>query len=104
MQQHEEVLRELGYYGVPVIALKPIDGTNDPPDDGPTMVERMKRIPFDENYGFLRGAEWEIGLETRFVERGMRKKGNCIKLDTLITNQASDRPSPKPAPHMFFSF
>jgi len=60
LKQHEEVLRELGYYGIPVHALKPIDGTNDPLDDDPAVVERMKRIPFDENHEFVRGTKWEV--------------------------------------------
>jgi DNA (cytosine-5)-methyltransferase 1 len=60
LQQHEEVLKELGYYGVPVRVLKLNDGTNDPPADDLATVERMKRIPFGENYEFLRGTEWEI--------------------------------------------
>jgi len=60
LKQHEEVLKELGYYGVPVRALRPIDGTNDPLDDDPAVVERMKRIPFDENHEFVRGTKWEV--------------------------------------------
>jgi DNA (cytosine-5)-methyltransferase 1 len=60
LKQHEEVLKELGYYGVPVRVLRPIDGTNDPLDDDPAVVERMKRIPFDENHEFVRGTKWEV--------------------------------------------
>jgi DNA (cytosine-5)-methyltransferase 1 len=60
LKQHEEVLKELGYYGVPVRVLRPVDGTNDPPDDGPAVVERMKRIPFDENHELVRGTKWEV--------------------------------------------
>jgi DNA (cytosine-5)-methyltransferase 1 len=60
LQQHEEVLRELGYYGIPVRTLKLSDGTNDLLDNDLTVVERMKRIPFGENYEFLSGTEWEI--------------------------------------------
>jgi len=60
LQQHEEILRELGYYGVPIATLKPIDGTNELPDEEPAIVERMKRIPFDENYEILRGTKWEM--------------------------------------------
>ena len=60
LKQHEEVLKELGFYGAPVRALKPADGTNDPPDDDPAVVERMKRIPFDENHEFVRGTKWEV--------------------------------------------
>jgi DNA (cytosine-5)-methyltransferase 1 len=60
LQQHEDILHELGYYGVPVVALKSVDGTNELPDEGPVSAERMKRIPFGENHEFLRGTKWEM--------------------------------------------
>jgi len=59
-RQHGEVLRELGYYGVPVQSLKPPDGTNDPTGDDPAVVERMRRIPPGENHEFVRGTKWEV--------------------------------------------
>jgi DNA (cytosine-5)-methyltransferase 1 len=60
MRQHEEILKALSFYRSPVSSLKPADGTNEPPDDSPAVVERMKRIPFDENHEFVRGTEWEV--------------------------------------------
>jgi DNA (cytosine-5)-methyltransferase 1 len=60
INQHEEVLKELGYYRVPILSLKPADGTNEIPSEDPAVVERMKRIPFDENHEFTRGTKWEV--------------------------------------------
>ena len=60
LQQHEEVLRELGYYGVPVSSVSPPDGTNAHPEEEPAVVERMRRIPPDENHEFVRGTRWEV--------------------------------------------
>jgi DNA (cytosine-5)-methyltransferase 1 len=60
LRWHEEVLKELGFYGVPVSVLRSPDGTNDLPDDDPAVVERMKRIPFDENHEIVRATNWEV--------------------------------------------
>lgn len=60
LNQHEAVLKELGYYGVPVSSLKLPDGTSEIPNEEPAVVERMKRIPFDENHEFVRGTKWEV--------------------------------------------
>jgi DNA (cytosine-5)-methyltransferase 1 len=60
LRQHEEVLKELGYYGVPVSSLRLTDGTHNVPQEEPVVVERMRRIPFDENHEFVRGTQWEV--------------------------------------------
>jgi DNA (cytosine-5)-methyltransferase 1 len=60
LKEHDEVLRELGYHGVPITSINPPDGTNAPPEDDPAVVERMKRIPPDENHEFVRGTKWEV--------------------------------------------
>jgi len=60
LKQHEAVLRELGYYGVPVSSLRLPDGTHELPSEEPSVVERMRRIPFDENHEFVRGTKWEV--------------------------------------------
>jgi DNA (cytosine-5)-methyltransferase 1 len=60
LKEHDGVLRELGYYGVPITSINPPDGTNAPPEDDPAVVERMKRIPPDENHEFVRGTKWEV--------------------------------------------
>lgn len=60
LDQHEAVLKELGYYKIPVSSLKLPDGTHEIPNEEPLVVERMKRIPFDENHEFVRGTKWEV--------------------------------------------
>jgi DNA (cytosine-5)-methyltransferase 1 len=60
LREHEEVLRELGYYGVPVSSISSPDGTNALPEDDPVVVERLKRIPPGENHEFVRGTRWEV--------------------------------------------
>lgn len=60
LRRHEEALKEVGYYGVPVPSIRPADGTNDPSEDDLEVVERMRRIPFDENHEFVRGTKWEV--------------------------------------------
>jgi DNA (cytosine-5)-methyltransferase 1 len=60
LRQHEEVLKELGYYGVPVSSLRLTDGTHNVLQEEPVVVERMRRIPFDENHEFVRGTQWEV--------------------------------------------
>jgi DNA (cytosine-5)-methyltransferase 1 len=64
LRQHERVLRELGYHGVPVTRLRVADGTNDIPRENVTVVERMKRIPPGENYEFVRDTPWGINVRT----------------------------------------
>jgi DNA (cytosine-5)-methyltransferase 1 len=60
LRRHGAVLKELGYYGVPVHTLRLPDGTHEIPNEEPSVVERMKRIPPDENHEFVRGTKWEV--------------------------------------------
>jgi DNA (cytosine-5)-methyltransferase 1 len=60
LRHHESVLKELGYYGVPVHTLRLPDGTHEIPNEESSVVERMKRIPPDENHEFVRGTKWEV--------------------------------------------
>lgn len=60
LRHHESVLRELSYYGVPVHTLRLPDGTHEIPEEESSVVERMKRIPPDENHEFVRGTRWEV--------------------------------------------
>jgi DNA (cytosine-5)-methyltransferase 1 len=60
LRHHESVLRELGYYGVPVHTLRLPDGTHEIPNEESSVVERMKRIPPDENHEFVRSTKWEV--------------------------------------------
>lgn len=60
LSQHERVLKELGYYGRPVYTLKPPDTATELPKEDAAVVERMRRIPPDENHEFVRGTKWEV--------------------------------------------
>jgi DNA (cytosine-5)-methyltransferase 1 len=60
LKRHEEVLQELGYYGVPVSSVKLADGSQEFPREDSVVAERMKRIPPGENYEFVRGTKWEV--------------------------------------------
>ncbi|RLF66214.1 MAG: DNA (cytosine-5-)-methyltransferase [Thermoplasmata archaeon] len=60
LKQHEALLKELGYYNKPVYTLKLPDTTTEPPREDTAVVERMKRIPPDENHEFVRGTKWEV--------------------------------------------
>ena len=60
LRQHKAVLEELGYYGIPVRDLKLPDATTDLPREDTAVIERMRRIPPDENHEFVRGTEWEV--------------------------------------------
>ncbi|MEM2145156.1 MAG: DNA cytosine methyltransferase [Candidatus Jordarchaeaceae archaeon] len=56
-EEHELLLKELGYYGKRVTDLKlnnTVKKTSMP------VVERMKRIPPGENHEFVRGTPWEV--------------------------------------------
>jgi len=70
MRQHEETLRELGYFGKAIHAIRFPDGTNEIPEEDLSVVERMRRIPPGENHEFVRGTRWEIkGLMSNVYRR-----------------------------------
>lgn len=58
--EHAELLKELGYLGTKVSTLKCTDGSNKIPNESEKVLERMKRVPPDENHEFVRGTEWEV--------------------------------------------
>jgi len=60
LNQHEVILKEMGYYGVPVYNVKPIDRTNEIPEHDQAIIERMRRIPFNESHTFVLGTGYEI--------------------------------------------
>jgi len=60
LKQHEDLLRELGYWGKPVSGLSLPDSTADPPRENRAVAERMRRIPPGENHEFVRGTQWEV--------------------------------------------
>jgi len=59
-KEHEQLLKEMGYYGIRVSELKLPDGSNNIPKEASSVVERMRRIPPDENHEFVRGTPWEV--------------------------------------------
>ncbi|MEM0463054.1 MAG: DNA cytosine methyltransferase [Thermofilaceae archaeon] len=60
LRARREVLRRLGYYGVPACAEDPGDGTCSPPADSPQVRERLRRIPPGEGASFLDGTKWAV--------------------------------------------
>jgi len=69
-EEHEKVLKELGYYGRRVRDLDPPDGSNKLPNEAPKVLERLKRIPPGENHEFVKGTQWEVkGLMSNIYRR-----------------------------------
>ena len=60
LEQHARLLAELEYLGRPVSSLQPPDSTNSLPRESEEVVERMKRIPPDENHLFVEGTKWRV--------------------------------------------
>jgi len=60
LEQHARLLAELEYLGRPVSSLQPPDSTNSLPKESEEVVERMKRIPPDENHLFVEGTKWRV--------------------------------------------
>lgn len=63
LNQHEKILKELKYYGIPVYSLKLNDNSNETLNNTTLIIERMKKIPFGENHKFVYGTKW--GLKTK---------------------------------------
>jgi DNA (cytosine-5)-methyltransferase 1 len=59
-EEHEGILRELGYFGRPLRGLDFPDGSNIIANEGPSVVGRMQLIPPGANYEHARGTEWEV--------------------------------------------
>jgi len=56
-EEHELLLKELGYYGKRVEELESGNGIKKTSN---AVAERMKRIPPGENHEFIRGTPWEV--------------------------------------------
>jgi DNA (cytosine-5)-methyltransferase 1 len=63
LEQHEKILKELGYYGIPVYSLKLNDKSNESQNNGLFVIERMKRIPFGESHKFVYGTKWGLKMK-----------------------------------------
>jgi len=69
-EEHEALLKELGYYGRRVEDINPPDGSNSLPSEAREVLERLRRIPPGENYEFVKGTPWEVkGLMSHFYRR-----------------------------------
>ena len=60
MIQHCEVLKRLGYLGVPSDSLATSDGSNAVQRESAGVVERLRRIPPDKNNQFVDGTDWQV--------------------------------------------
>jgi DNA (cytosine-5)-methyltransferase 1 len=68
MQQHEDLLDQLGWLGNPVYDLK--DASNDMPKQKAAVKARMFHIPPEENAEFVDGTEWHVeSKEISFIYR-----------------------------------
>jgi DNA (cytosine-5)-methyltransferase 1 len=69
-EQHEQVLRHLGYAGRPVCEARPSDGSAQPPRESPRVLRRMRMIPPGENIAAARGDNLETeGLDISLIYR-----------------------------------
>ncbi len=59
-EEHENVLKELGYHGVDSAKLKMANSSNSPPKEDTDIVEKLEKIPPDENFLFVKDSRWQI--------------------------------------------
>lgn len=59
-QEHEKMLKELGYFNRPIKDFDSPDGSNIIGDEGPSILSRMRLIPPGANHEFVRGTKWEV--------------------------------------------
>jgi len=57
---HAEVLKELGFYKKSIEGKNISDGSNNAAEESEAVIERMRMIPPDENYLFVKGTKWEV--------------------------------------------
>ncbi len=70
MEEHHNLLCELGWLNKPVASQKFEDNTNLLPKRSNNVAERMWRIPPNENYAFVNGTKWQVeGKEISFIYR-----------------------------------
>jgi len=58
--EHGKILKELDYYRRKIEGRKFPDSSNDLPNEGENVIERMKMIPPDMNSGFVDGTKWKV--------------------------------------------
>lgn len=59
-EKHAEILKELEYYNKNIKQLDSDDPSNNIPKESLSVSERMKKIPPDKNYSFVKGTEWDV--------------------------------------------
>jgi len=70
MEEHEILLRNLGWLDKPLQGLEIIDKTNALPKGTRAVYERMLRIPPGENHEFVKNTPWEVeGKGINFIYR-----------------------------------
>lgn len=70
MKEHEKLLQEFGWLGKPVAEQKSVDGSNSVPKQTQRVLDRMFRIPPDENYAFVDDTPWAVeGKNISFIYR-----------------------------------
>lgn len=70
MNLHREILEKLGFLGKPVHEQTFIDGTQKLPRLNNSVIERMRMIPPDENYDFVKNTKWQVeGKDISFIYR-----------------------------------
>jgi DNA (cytosine-5)-methyltransferase 1 len=70
MEEHHNLLCELGWLNKPVALQEYADNTNLIPKQTHDVTERMWRIPPDENYSFVDGTKWQVeGKSISFIYR-----------------------------------
>jgi len=60
IKAHKEILKKLGYLNRPVEAVEFSDGTQADSLETPSVRERMKHIPPNENHIFVKDSEWHV--------------------------------------------
>lgn len=70
MEEHKKLLQELGWLGKPITEQKPTDESNSLPKQTQRVLDRMFKIPPDENYAFVDDTPWAVeGKNISFIYR-----------------------------------
>jgi DNA (cytosine-5)-methyltransferase 1 len=70
VREHEKILEDLKWLGVPAASIMPEDGSNKMPRLTEEVIDRMYMIPPDENYAFVDHTEWSVpGHDISFIYR-----------------------------------
>jgi len=59
-EEHRKILQELGYYGKSLTGTNFSDGSNEIPNEGSEVLDRMRVIPPGMNHLFVEGTKWAV--------------------------------------------